>query len=174
MLEKEIEKIFTKNKSISLDNLLFNYETFEEVPLFNRYTDIIPFYNYIKPEEMNTFLLNLAYEHLLKLNIHAKKTLPSKKFNEFFSCITYTDSDDEALEKGFYVPNFYITQKNSELNLKEYILSKPKFNLENNNMIKQSLSRLGMIDRINIYHTKWFDNICQDYIQRYYFINTKV
>lgn len=111
MLEKEIEKIFTKNKSISFDNLLFNYETFEEVPLFNRYTDIIPFYNYIKPDEMNTFLLNLAYEHSLKLNIHAKKTLLSKEFNEFFSCITYTDSDDEALENGFYIPNFYITRK---------------------------------------------------------------
>ena len=38
-------------------------------------------------------------------------------------------------------------------------------------IIKRTLLELGLYKEIDVYHKKWFDSSCQDYIQRFYFIN---
>ena len=47
MLTKKISKIF-EDFSIQFEELLFDYETYEESPLIHRYIEIEPFKKYLK------------------------------------------------------------------------------------------------------------------------------
>lgn len=167
----EINVLIEKNNSISFDSLLYDYETFEEPSLFDRLDDAETFKDYILREDLNTFFFNLALNHLNNLKLYAKKYLDNTKINNFFSCLTYTDDDEIANEFGFYIPRFLITRKEDIFLLKQSIKRYKIANLNNYPMILKTLTELNLLNTIDVYHHEWYDNYCDEYIRRFYFLN---
>lgn len=170
-LNKAIYDLIENNSSIQFNELLFDYETYEEPPLIHRYIEIEPFKKYLKKEDLNTFLFNLAVTHLNNVKLYAKKCLSKNAYSNFFICITYTDDDCWVDNEGFFIPNFLVTQKENVLNFKSLIKKNEKVDMNKYPIIKRTLLELGLYKEIDVYHKKWFDSSCQDYIQRFYFIN---
>ena len=111
MLENEISKIF-KKRSISFEQIIFDYETFEEPSLINFFPDVRKYFEkYICQEDFNTILFNLAFCHLNNIKLYAKKNLSDKSFDDFFICLTVTTPQDLVDEFGFCMPKFFVTRK---------------------------------------------------------------
>ncbi len=112
----------------------------------------------------------MAVTHLNNVKLYAKKFLSKNAYSNFFICITYTD-DCWVDNEGFFIPNFLVTQKENVLNFKDLIKKNEKLDMNKYPIIKRTLLELGLYKEIDVYHKKWFDSSCQDYIQRFYFIN---
>lgn len=78
MLTKRISKIF-KDSSIQFEELLFDYETFEEPLLINTYPDAKKIAKEINHEDLNTFFFNLALAHLNNTVLYAKHKLKKRR-----------------------------------------------------------------------------------------------
>ena len=72
MLTKKISKIF-KRFSIQFEELLFDYETYEEPLLINTCSYIKEISKEINFEDLNTFFFNLALSHLNNTILYARK-----------------------------------------------------------------------------------------------------
>ena len=38
-------------------------------------------------------------------------------------------------------------------------------------MILKTLTELNLLNTIDVYHHEWYDNYCDEYIRRFYFLN---
>lgn len=167
MLEKEISKIF-KDSSISFEEMIFDYETFEEPPLVNFFPDVRKYFEkYILKEDFNTILFNLAFCHLNNIKLYAKKNLLEKSFDNFFICLTVTTPQELVDEFGFYMPNFFVTRKKTLMNS---LKTTPQINFDKYPDFKGILKNLGLEDSVIILHKKWFDKACNENMQRFFFI----
>lgn len=167
MLEKEISKIF-KNRSISFEEMIFDYETFEEPSLINFFPDVRKhFEKYICQEDFNTILFNLAFSHLNNIKLYAKKNLSDKSFDDFFICLTVTTSQDLVDEFGFCMPNFFVTRKKALMNSLKTV---PQINFDNYPYFKEILKNLGVEDSVIVLNEEWFDKACNENLQRFFFI----
>lgn len=167
MLEKEISKIF-KERSISFEEMIFDYETFEEPPLINFFLDTRKhFEQYICQEDFNTILFNLAFCHLNNIKLYAKKNLSKKSFDDFFICLTVTTPQDVVDEFGFCMPNFFVTRKKALMNSLKKV---PQINFDNYPYFKEILKNLGVEDSVIVLNEEWFDKACNKNLQRFFFI----
>lgn len=160
MLNKKISEIFN-NDSIQVEELLFDYETFEEPPLYNFYDDINNIRKIIKDEYLEEFLLNLAISHINTTKIYAKNILSEEEYNKFFICITY-----DPFEEIFY-PSFMVTRKKY---LFKDILNYPKLDLTKNLVIKNALENLGILNSVSVFENKWLDKYCHEELTRIYIV----
>ena len=114
MLTKKISKIF-EDFSIQFEELLFDYETYEEPLLVNTYSEIQEISKEINFEDLNTFFFNLALAHLNNTILYARKNLGEEEFSNFFICITTNEDENEidsfVKEFGSYMFKFFITRK---------------------------------------------------------------
>jgi len=99
-LNKAIYDLMENNSSIQFNELLFDYETYEEPPLIHRYIEIEPFKKYLKKEDLNTFLFNLAVTHLNNVKLYAKKGLYYEMYRHQEELETYLTKRGENNEKS--------------------------------------------------------------------------
>ncbi|QEY26670.1 Imm15 family immunity protein [Neisseria zalophi] len=174
MLTKKIAKIF-KDSSIQFEELLFDYETFEEPPLIHGYPTVKKILkNNINREDLNTFLFNLALAHLNSVVLYAKNKLTPEEFANFFICLTYTDDENDEVysgvsEFGFYMPSFWVTRKEKQFDIKNKIKKKAIINLENYPIIKKTLTDLNLIQIMDVYLESWTDQFGSK-IKRFFFL----
>ena len=169
MINKVI-KFLNKNKSLSMDELIYDHETFEEIPLVLRLDHIKILQDCVLREDLNTFLFNIALFHLRNAELYARKHLDKQQADDFSIFITYTDSEDFALEIGYYSPHLFVTRKKGLIVFKkeDEITDFSKFPF-----IAQTIDSLNIADQMTIYYKKWFDEACQEYSQRFYFVPKK-
>ncbi|OOF55204.1 hypothetical protein BKK56_07130 [Rodentibacter genomosp. 2] len=172
-LNKEIYCFIENNSSIKFDKLLFDHETYEEPPLIHRYSEVKPFEKYFKKENINTFSFNLAFNYINNVRLYANHYLNKDELSNFFICMTYTDNDSWVDDEGFFIPNFFVTRKENKFNFRNSIRKMKKINMKKYPVIKNTLLDLGLYGTIDVYQEKWFDLSCQDYIQRFYFLNNE-
>ena len=119
MLTKKISKIF-EDFSIQFEELIFDYETYEEPLLVNTCSEMQEISKEINFEDLNTFFFNLALAHLNNTILYARKNLGEKEFSNFFICITTNEDENEidsfVKEFGSYMFRFFITRKNNKFN----------------------------------------------------------
>lgn len=71
-LNKAIYDLMENNSSIQFNELLFDYETYEEPPLIHRYIEIEPFKKYLKKKILIHFyliwqlLISIILSYMLK------------------------------------------------------------------------------------------------------------
>ncbi|PWV98489.1 Imm15 family immunity protein [Mangrovibacter plantisponsor] len=118
--DKKIQKLIKKEGLNDPDIFFADYETFEEIPLFSRSSDI-SFLSSLSFDDKNTILLQSAIELLTMQTNLVVNALGKDKADDFFSCVTITGWDS-AEEMGYLKPNILLTQRKtwllSNLNLK--------------------------------------------------------
>ena len=160
-----VRKFLKKNIALSMDELIYDHETFEEIPLVARLDHVKILQDCVLREDLNTFLFNIALFYLRNAELYARKHLDKQQAGDFSIFITYTDEDDYALEKGYYNPSLFVTRKKGLIILNEEnkITDFSKFPF-----IAQTIDSLNIADQMTIYYKKWFDESCQIYLQRFY------
>ncbi|QEY25321.1 Imm15 family immunity protein [Neisseria zalophi] len=176
MLTKKIAKIF-KDSSIQFEELLFDYETFEEPPLINRYTKVKKIAKDIDRKDLNTFLFNLALAHLNNVVLYAKNKLTSEEFANFFICLVYHGDENKVdsgiSEFGFYMPTFCVTRKEKQLDIKNQIKKEAIINLENYPIIKKTLTDLNLIQIMDVHLESFTDQFGSE-IKRFFFLYKEI
>lgn len=153
-MNKSIKKMQNLIKKGRLDdpNVLYgDYETFEEIPLFSRwsYIDFLQNYSF---DEKNKILLKQATALTEEAFTNARK-IKNLDFNEYFICITITDWD-YIDELGCISPNVFISKRKNWI---LPLLKLSEFDSPEANMIKTYLHDLN-IDGKMVCVSKSYDN----------------
>lgn len=172
MLTKKISKIF-EDFSIQFEELLFDYETYEEPLLVNTCSEMQEISKEINFEDLNTFFFNLALAHLNNTILYARKNLGKEEFSNFFICIT-TDEDENEIDSfvkefGSYMFRFFITRKNNKFNFSEEIKKYPIVDINNYPVMKKTLIDLNLIQTMDVHLEHWTDK-SGDEIKRFFFL----
>ena len=105
-------------KKISENDILRNYETYEQMSVIDRYAELTCLENVIKKEDYTSFLSNVAIMYVNYGLLYAKSLLTKEQLDNFaiFWGLEYAQEIIDDI--GFIVPQVYYTRK-SEL-LLEY------------------------------------------------------
>jgi len=111
-LNKEIQ-ILIKKEKLDNQNIFFaDHESFEEIPLFSRWShiDFLKEYSF---DKRNEILLEQAIKLVDNAIVNAE-LVPGLDFNEYFICVSIVDWDDVE-ELGCISPNIYISKRKNWL-----------------------------------------------------------
>lgn len=140
-LNRQIQSLIKKERLDDQDLFYANYGTFEEIPLFSRwsYVDFLKKYSF---DKRNKILIKQAISLTDEAMTNAK-LVPNLDFNEYFICVSITKWDDVD-DRGCISPNIYISKRKTWLlpflGFKELESSKVT-------MIKGYLSDLNIIGK---------------------------
>lgn len=111
-LNEEMQALIKKEGLDDAQVFFSDYETFEEIPLFSRWSHV----NFLKKYDFNK-----RNEILLKQSVNLvneimdnAKFIPSLDVNEYFICVSITNLEDIG-ELGCISPNIYISKRRSWL-----------------------------------------------------------
>lgn len=110
--DKKMQSIIKKERLDDPSILFSDYETFEEIPLFSRWSHIY-FLKNMPFDSNNKFLI----KHAIRLSDHAMEIACAKKnpdLDDFFCCVTLTNWD-YVDEINCITPNIYVTKRASWL-----------------------------------------------------------
>ena len=109
---------------INYHDILYDYETFEQMPVFCRYEQLDCLDDFIDKENYDTFLVNMAIMYVNQGILHAKHKLSKTDFKNYIICFAI-EYDTEILEAMDYLnPQVCFSRKKSEI-LNEDWLGKP-------------------------------------------------
>ncbi|EOA4404554.1 Imm15 family immunity protein [Citrobacter amalonaticus] len=137
-LNKQIRTLIKKEKLDNQNVFFADYESFEEIPLFSRWSHV----NFLEKysfDKRNEILLEQAIKLVDEAIVNAE-LVPGLDFNEYFICVSIMDWGDIE-ELGCITPNIYISKRKNWLlpllELREYESFEVK-------MIKKYVSNLGL------------------------------
>lgn len=140
-LNKKMQSLIKKESLDKQDLFFADYGTFEEIPLFSRWSHI----NFLKKysfDKRNEVLIEQAIS-LTDEAMTSAKLIPNLDFNEYFICISITKWDD-INERGCISPNIYISRR------KPWLLSfleLVEFDSPETSMIKNYLYNLNIKEK---------------------------
>ncbi|WP_318357880.1 Imm15 family immunity protein [Enterobacter sp.] len=140
-LNKQMQSLIKKER-LDEQNIFFaDYGTFEEIPLFSRWShvDFLKKYNL---DKRNEILLEQAIK-LTDSAITNAKLIQNLNFNEYFICVSIMDWDDID-ERGCISPNIYISKRKSWL---LSFLELVEFDSPETSMIKNYLYNLNIKEK---------------------------
>jgi len=91
------------------DLFIDDYESFDEIPLISRISNIKILEKSIPNAVIQDALINLSFFYINNIYFYAKSKLNEKQFNSFFSCLTFDLSDIDFFD--LYIPNILVTRK---------------------------------------------------------------
>jgi hypothetical protein len=111
-LDKQMQSLIKKERLNDQDVFFADYGTFEEIPLFSRwsYVDFLKEYSF---DKRNEILIEQAIK-LIDEALTNGKSIPNLNFNEYFICISITRWES-VKERGCISPNVYISKRKSWL-----------------------------------------------------------
>ena len=96
-----------------IDEILYDYESFETIPIVNRDHHINFLKEALSLDEISTYLMNLAILYINEARLCAFSTLSSINSRTLFlGILLYEDDYQDA---GFYIPYIIVSQHSDEL-----------------------------------------------------------
>jgi hypothetical protein len=130
-----------RRTSLSLQDLIYDWETFEEIPLIGRVHHLSLLNDFVLEEDRQDFLINFAMFYLNGVYMYAHKNLTQKEVDNFFACLTFFSDDPDVF--GYYIPHFLVTRKKC---LFSFLKGKEnKFSINGFPELKLSLERIGLL-----------------------------
>lgn len=111
MQNNVIERI---KKCIDKHEVLRNYDTFEQMPVYYRYKELDCLKSFIRTEYYMSFLINLAIMYVNQGLLYAKSQLSDDELKNYLIYFGVWWDEEEIKEMGFSRVDVFFTRKAKE------------------------------------------------------------
>lgn len=103
-------------RKLEKHDVLYDYETYEETPIIDRYYEKDYIKTIIKRDYLTGYLVNMAIMYVNTGLLYAKSKLSEEAFNDYimYFALDIDDDIDEIKEDGFIIPEVYFSRKGKE------------------------------------------------------------
>ena len=144
-----IERI---NKYIDEHDVLHDYETYEQMPIYYRYKELECLKSTIKTECYMSFLINMAMMYVNQGLLYAKSQLSEDELKNYLIYWGIWWNEEDVEEMGFSRVDVYFTRK-----AKEHIkIFNNSIDYKDTKIYKYVKDIIGISD-FTCYHSKWKD-----------------
>ena len=160
-----IERI---KKYIDEHDVLYDYETYEQMPIYHRYSELDCLKSTIKIECYMPFLINMAIMYVNQGLLYAKSKLSEDELKNYLIYFGICWDEEEIEEMGFSRVDVFFTRKAKEhIKLFDTGDCEP-IDCKDSKIYKYVKDILG-ISEFTCYYSKWKDEY-DDVSEYYYFI----
>ena len=160
-----IERI---KKYIDEHDVLYDYETYEQMPIYHRYKELDCLKSTIKIECYMSFLINMAMMYVNQGLLYAKSQLSEDELKNYLIYFGIWWDEEEIEEMGFSRVDVFFTRKAKEhIKLFDNSYCKP-VDCKDTKIYKYVKDIIG-ISEFTCYHSKWKDEY-DDVSEDFYFI----
>lgn len=110
------ENIVKKQPIDNLGVFMEDYETYEEIPIINRLSQVSFINNIINKKELTYFLHQIAVYYVNNILLYAKSQLLKEEFSEFFIAIVYIDMEEDIEDGEVCIPSICVSRKKQLFN----------------------------------------------------------
>ena len=166
-----IERI---KKYIDEHELLRDYETYEQMPIFHRYKELDCLKSSIKIEYYMPFLINLAIMYVNQGLLYAKSQLTEEELKNYLIYFGICWDEEEVEEMGFSSIDVYFTRKAKE-DIKLFDDYCKLDDYKDTKIYKYVKDIIG-ISEFTCYHSKWTDKYedGSEEVSEFYFFIPKI
>lgn len=132
-----------------ISRFVFIHGKFEEIPIINRYNDVVFLEKNFSPREISMCLFHLAQRLLLDIRAYLLSTFPIEVYNEAFFCLTFVNFNEELSDYGFCIPNIFVSTKSTV----NYLSLSTIIDIEQDHSFFEVYSTLLNIEDIEVYKT---------------------
>lgn len=164
-LLKTYKKIIGNEPYNDLNELLFNFENFEELPVISRDSRIKKLKKILKEDNISDFLLGLAF--FLLNTLHALARNNQKKIE--LTAITFTQFDDR--HGLILAPRIFVYPSDASNTLRQWLIdNQPKEDSNEMNRVKKIFTSCGLVESFVFLESRFFDKACNEELIRIYAI----
>ncbi|GHT70541.1 hypothetical protein AGMMS50239_39040 [Bacteroidia bacterium] len=156
--QKLFDIIIKKSELFQADYYLTKSDkafSFEEIPVFSKYEDVIKIEKYIKKKDVTPFFINVIVFIINNLRLsHNKKP---------FMAITFCNLDEDMKEVGYAIPNLFIMNE-----YPDYLTFEREIDIEKYPVVMKWLEELNLLNYFRFFETITKDD--SDNIERLYMV----
>jgi hypothetical protein len=160
-----IERI---TKFIDVHEILRDYETFEQMPIYHRYNELNCLKYSIQKEYYLSFLINIAIMYVNQGILYAKSKLSDAEWENYLIYFGIEWDEEKIEDMGVSRVDVYFTRKAKE-HVKLFDNNYCKSIDYKNSKIYKYVKYIIGISEFNCYHSKWIDEY-EEVNEDYYFV----